>query len=185
MAATIALVESNKYLARTTQLSANLESYAYKLEDSPVSVDVNDAVIHCLWKPYNGYLWSHVKWWRFTCTDLGGSSQVDTFKVWWTGTLPTGVEIYVTQGGTYEVLEPYHTHDSSWLPTISGSPSPSSLTNVTTYPSEGSALSVSGTLTAAGTYTSYIAHVMRVAYSLSEALTLDGSVAFNYSYSES
>jgi hypothetical protein len=110
---------------------------------------------------------------------------VDTFKVWWTGTLPTGVEIYVTQGGTYAVLEPYHTYDSSWLPTVPGSPSPSSLTNVTSYPSEGSALSVTGTLTATGTYTSYIAHVMRVSSELEEALTLDGSVAFNYSYSES
>jgi hypothetical protein len=175
--ATVILTESNTFSEYESRLGLSPLSYGYKFIDSPASADEDDRDIYPVSIPHAGYLWSCVKWWRFKCTDLAGSTSVGTFRIWFTGSFPSEMEVYVATSSSYRVSGPFHSYDTSWTPSIGVTWYPAS----TNYYDATHYLSVPGTITANDGYSSYFCHALRVS-SLAEEMSFSDEpyLCFNY-----
>ena len=179
MPATISIYESNTPAPHIISLGSSLLEYAYKNRDAPATIDTFDKDIFPCLRPNSDYWYSFVKWFRFRIDNIGGATSISSFKVWQSATPPDGCEVFITQGGTYEVIT-----SGKELPTISGSPSPAAMTIMTgNYTTEGTALTIGGTLTDTYSYSNYFSHCIRIATS-ADLGELDGSWTLSYSYVE-
>lgn len=143
MAAIIVIAQKSGQPYTATEV-AKPEFYFLSIDDN-----IADSIDYPIEISPTKTVYSYEVWLRFRC-DVAPDNQVDNFKIWTTGTLPSGQRITINSTAVTEYQEP--TDQKSTQGTR---------TSITDY-TDSNKLSIGGTLTAVGDHSDFMVFQLEV-----------------------